>query len=106
MNLMKFENMFYLGLCFLIKTMLLPPPLVSSVILVQSASLGLPFLISATKRQRIGRCGQEVKEAAASVFRGHHHIISCLGVILASQMLSFYSKHKNINSVHHLQVVM
>ena len=82
------------------------PSISLEVILVQSASLGLTLLISATKRQRIGRCGQEVKEAAASVFRGHHHIISCLGVILASQMLSFYSKHKNINSVHHLQVVM
>ena len=76
--------------------MLLPPLLVSSVILVQSASLGLPFLISATKRQRIGRCGQEVKEAAASVLRGHHHIVSCLGVILASQMLSFCSNIKTL----------
>jgi len=66
------------------------------VILVQSASLGLPFLISATKRQRIGRCGQEVKEAAASVLRGHHHIVSCLGVILASQMLSFCSNIERI----------
>ena len=61
-----------------------------------SASLGLPFLISATKRQRIGRCGQEVKEAAASVLRGHHHIVSCLGVILASQMLSFCSNIKTL----------
>lgn len=75
---------------FLIKTILLPLPLVSSVILVQSTSLGLTFLIPATMRPSIGSCGQELKEAVASVFRGHHHIlISCLGVILASQKLSF-----------------
>ena len=80
---------------FLIETILLPLPLVSSVILVQSTSLGLTFLISATMRPSIGSCGQELKEAAASVFRGHHHIlISCLGVILASQMLSFCNNIK------------